>query len=168
MTLDTVSVTSIAGVGLAAGLLGGLLGIGGSVIMIPALALIFHKIDAQSQHLYQAAAMTANVAVAAPAAIEHLKRGALHKQLFAWVLGLVTLIAIVLGVIVSDQLDGLVLRRIFAAFLIYVAFYQRTPHRHARHPKNYLSTNESPQPAPRPSAASWASPQGSSVSAVAC
>lgn len=88
--------------------------------MIPALAIIFGSENPHSQHLYQAAAMAANVAVSAPAAIEHLRHGALHKRLFAWVLGS-AIVAIVLGVLASDQMDGGTLRRIFAVFLVYVA-----------------------------------------------
>lgn len=120
MTLDAGTITAVAGVGLAAGALGGLLGIGGSVVMIPALAIIFGAHDPQSQHLYQAAAMAVNVAVSAPAAAEHLRRGALHKKLFAWVLAS-ALVAIVLGVLASDQMNGVTLRRVFALFLVYVA-----------------------------------------------
>lgn len=136
MTLDTGPILAVLAVGLAAGALGGLLGIGGSVVMIPALAIIFGASNPHSQHLYQAAAMVANVAVSAPAAIEHIRRGALHKRLFAWVLAS-ALIAIVAGVLASDQLDGATLRRLFAVFLVYVAFttalrvVRRTPERHA-------------------------------------
>ncbi len=120
MTLDAATITAIAGVGLAAGALGGLLGIGGSVVMIPALAIILGSKDPESQHLYQAAAMAVNIAVSAPAAAEHIRRGALHKRLFVWVLAS-ALIAIVLGVLASDRMDGLTLRRVFAVFLVYVA-----------------------------------------------
>lgn len=136
MTLTALSIASIAGVGLAAGALGGLLGIGGSVVMIPALAIIFGSANPESQHLYQAAAMAANVAVSAPAAIEHIRRGALHKRLFAYVLA-AGVLAIIVGVYASDQMSGVLLRRIFAAFLAYVAIVtilkilRRTPERRA-------------------------------------
>lgn len=121
MTLDAGTITAVAGVGFAAGALGGLLGIGGSVVMIPALAIIFGSANPESQHLYQASAMAVNVAVSAPAAAEHLRRGALHKRLFAWVLAS-ALVAIVIGVVASDRLSGVTLRRVFALFLVYVAF----------------------------------------------
>lgn len=120
MTLDPITITSVAGVGLAAGLLGGLLGIGGSVVMIPALAIIFGSKNPHSQHLYQAAAMAVNVAVSAPAAAEHIRRGVLHAKLFVWVLAS-AMVTIVLGVLLSNTLDGLTLRRVFAVFLVYIS-----------------------------------------------
>jgi len=138
VTLETGTIAAVAGVGLAAGALGGLLGIGGSVVMIPALAIIFGSGNPESQHLYQAAAMAVNVAVSAPAAAEHLRRGALHKRLFAWVLAS-AIIAIALGVFASDRMDGVTLRRVFAAFLVYVALVtllkliRRTPEHHEDH-----------------------------------
>ena len=138
MTLDPVTITSIAAVGLCAGLLGGLLGIGGSVVMIPAMAIIFGSGNPEAQHLYQAAAMAVNVAVSAPAAAEHLRRGALHSRLFLYVL-ISALVAIVAGVLVSDQMDGLTLRRVFAVFLLYTAgvtvakLVRRTPEERDEH-----------------------------------
>ncbi len=64
--MDTLIVLII---GLAAGLLGGLLGIGGSVVMIPALT----EALGPRPHLYQAAAMIVNFFVVAPALIQHAK-----------------------------------------------------------------------------------------------
>ncbi len=60
-------------VGLLAGACGGLLGIGGSVVMIPAMCLIAGP---QRQHLYQAVALIANFFVVAPAVIRHRQAGA--------------------------------------------------------------------------------------------
>ncbi len=55
-------------VGLLAGASGGLLGIGGSVVMIPAMALLFGR---DQEHLYQATAMIVNFFVVAPAVVRH-------------------------------------------------------------------------------------------------
>lgn len=62
--------------GLVAGASGGLLGIGGSVVMIPGMVLLFGP---HQQHLYQAAAMIANVFVVAPAVIRHRQSRATLK-----------------------------------------------------------------------------------------
>ncbi|MHC4976341.1 MAG: sulfite exporter TauE/SafE family protein [Planctomycetota bacterium] len=107
-------------VGLLAGLLGGLLGIGGSVIMIPSLAIIFGGRDPSTQHLYQASAMAVNVAVSVPASIRHWKAGALEHRLLRIVLP-VALVSIVAGVMLSNLIEGRVLRLGFALFLLYVA-----------------------------------------------
>ncbi len=60
-------------VGLLAGTCGGLLGIGGSVVMIPAMCLLAGP---QRQHLYQAVALIVNFFVVAPAVIRHRQAGA--------------------------------------------------------------------------------------------
>ncbi len=53
-------------IGLVAGLVGGLAGIGGSIIMLPALGLFLgYKTPARTEHhLYMASAMTVNILVA--------------------------------------------------------------------------------------------------------
>ena len=64
---------ALALIGLLAGLLGGLLGIGGSIVMIPAMT----EVLGPDQHLYQAAAMTVNFFVVVPAVIRHSRAGAI-------------------------------------------------------------------------------------------
>jgi len=63
--------------GLVAGTLGGLLGVGGSVVMIPGLVWLLGSPGAApgEQHAFQAAAMVANVAVAVPAMLRHRQAG---------------------------------------------------------------------------------------------
>ena len=120
MSLTLLEIAITAGVGLAAGVLGGLLGIGGSIILIPAMVLIFPGRGADAQHLFQAAAMAVNVAVSLPAAIRHARAGAVRRDLLTWLLP-TGLTAILIGVWLSNQLNGLTLRRIFAGFLLYLA-----------------------------------------------
>lgn len=120
IALDAEHIAISAAVGLAAGVLGGLLGIGGSVVLIPGLAFAFGTSNPESQHLYQASAMAVNVAVSFPAALRHRKAGAIRADLFR-ILLISAAIAIVLGVLCSNLVDGLVLRRLFAAFLAYIA-----------------------------------------------
>lgn len=120
MILDTQAILTILAVGLCAGLLGGLLGIGGSIIMIPGLAFALRSDNPESQHLYQAAAMAVNVAVAAPAAVRHRRAGAVRADSFRVLLPSAAL-AIVAGALVSNMIPGLALKRIFGVFLVYVA-----------------------------------------------
>lgn len=119
MNIDAQAMLVILAVGLCAGLLGGLLGIGGSVIMIPGLALALHSADPESQHLFQASAMAVNVAVAAPAAMRHRRAGAVRADAFRVMLPSAA-IAIVAGALLSNLIPGLTLRRLFAVFLVYV------------------------------------------------
>jgi uncharacterized membrane protein YfcA len=119
-SIETTDIIPLLLTGLTAGVLGGLLGIGGSIIMIPAMAVLFAKRDWSDQHLIQAAAMLVNVAVAIPAARKHYRMGAFRADLFKAMLP-ATIVFIIIGVLVSDQLPSGWLRRLFAVFLIYVA-----------------------------------------------
>lgn len=119
--LTTQDVAITAAVGLLAGVLGGLLGIGGSIILIPGMALAFGSSNPESQHLFQASAMVVNVAVSLPAALRHHKAGVVRHDLFR-ILLISAGVMIVVGVLVSNVFPGLVLRRIFAVFLAYVMF----------------------------------------------
>jgi len=106
-------------VGFVAGILGGLLGIGGSVIMIPSLSILMQGNEHVDQHLIQASAMVVNVAVAIPSAMRHYKAGAVRMEVVRWMLP-IGLLAILLGVLLSDQFSASVLKQIFAVFLFYV------------------------------------------------
>jgi len=110
---DTALVLAI---GFGAGLLGGLLGLGGSVIIIPALTLL----RGPNQHLYQAAAMIVNVVVAASATAKHSRAGTIRWDVARRMLPAAA-IAIGVGVATSDRLDGPTLGRIFGVFLLYFA-----------------------------------------------
>jgi len=108
-------------IGLAAGLVGGTLGVGGSIVMIPAMT----ELLGPDQHRYQAAAMIVTFFVAAPAAYQHRRAGAIEAST---VLRLVPIgvIAIVCGVLLSELRifagpNESYLRLLFALFLLTVA-----------------------------------------------
>lgn len=112
-----------AGIGLVMGLFGGLLGIGGSVVMIPAMVIIFKG----NQHLYQAAAMICNFFVAISAAFVHKKAKILVIDVIKWLVpaGLVGILA---GVWLSNAeffagANHRNLTRVFGVFMVYVAVY---------------------------------------------
>lgn len=106
-------------IGLCAGLLGGLVGLGGSVLMIPWLTVAFASRPWGDQHLFQAASMVVNLAVAVPSTLRHHRARAVDwravRGILPWAVG-----AILAGVLVSDVLPGSTLRRGFAIFLVYV------------------------------------------------
>ncbi|MBC8309704.1 MAG: sulfite exporter TauE/SafE family protein [Planctomycetes bacterium] len=108
------------GLGLAAGTLGGLLGIGGSVIMIP--VLIF-SIPTMSIHLAQAIAMSVNPAVAISSAAKHHKNKNVSWYVVKRVLPM-SLLFIVLAAWFSNQIKGAWLEFTFAVFLIWVLWDQ--------------------------------------------
>ncbi len=122
MELTLLEIIELVFIGLAAGTLGGMLGIGGSVIMIPAMAIIFREFNQRewfNQHLAQAAAMWVNLAIAIPSARTHWKNDNVPKDLFVYLFP-AALISIIGGVLLSDLLPGNVLAQLFAVFLLYV------------------------------------------------
>ncbi len=115
----------IAGVGLLAGLLGGMLGVGGSLIMIPAMVWLLgqDRTSGYNQHLYQAAAMIVNVAVVAPAAVRH-HMNRLVVWPVVWRIAAVAAGAILVGVWLSNRFSGptgaVWLGRVLGVFIVYV------------------------------------------------
>lgn len=120
----TTPLIAIACIGLVAGCLGGLLGVGGSVIMIPSLAFLF---GGEHQHQYQAAAMLVNVAVAFPAMRRHRQAGAIMPPVLKGMLP-AAIVGVLAGVWVSNLPlfrgadGGIKLGRVLAVFLVYVIY----------------------------------------------
>jgi uncharacterized membrane protein YfcA len=113
--------------GLGAGIFGGLLGIGGSVIMIPVLGFIL----GWPFHLAQAAAMTVNPAVALTAAIRHRKAMNVSMNTVKKVLP-ISIICISFAAWLSNQLQAAYLEGGFGLFLLWVLWDQLS----ALRPKN--------------------------------
>ena len=110
-------------IGLSMGAAGGLLGIGGSVVMIPAMFFVF----GENQHLYQASAMICNFFVAVSAAAAHRKGALLMKSVVKWLIPS-AMVGVISGVLLSNTpifvgKGSYILVRIFGMFLLYVAFY---------------------------------------------
>ena len=120
MTLDIIDTASLLLIGLFAGMLGGLAGLGGSIIMIPAMAVLFHGRPFDNQHLYQAASMAVNVCVSIPAALRHRRAGMIRADLFRAMVP-ATVVMIVVGVGVSNAIDSKALEACFAVFVVCVA-----------------------------------------------
>ncbi|HPF41444.1 MAG TPA: sulfite exporter TauE/SafE family protein [Phycisphaerae bacterium] len=117
----------LIGVGLLAGFCGGLLGIGGSVIIIPALILWFRG---DGQHLFQATAMMVNFFVVAPAVIRHFAARAYDAAMLRGMIPS-AIVGILVGVWLSefDIFRGPGqgrLQLIFATFLLYIFFQNLT------------------------------------------
>lgn len=103
--------------GLAAGWLGGLLGIGGSIVMIPVLTLVFRH----DQHVSQAAAMIVNIVVALSGTLRHHRAKAIDWSVTGRLVP-AGLVFILVGVEASNQMDGAALGRVFGVFLLYVVY----------------------------------------------
>lgn len=114
---------TLMAIGLVGGLAGGLLGIGGSVVMIPGMSLCFGP----DQHLYQGAAMMVNFFVVLPAILPHLEAGAVLRPIVRRTIPF-AIVGVVVGVWASSGwwfrgTNEIWLSRIFGLFLFYVAGY---------------------------------------------
>jgi len=110
-------------VGLLAGGIGGMLGIGGSVLMIPAMMLLLGP----NLHLYQGAAMIVNLFVAVPSTWQHVRHRAVLRSVVRVTVP-TAVAAVLIGVWISEGpwLRGrneIHLARAFGVFLWYVAAY---------------------------------------------
>lgn len=109
----------IALVGAGGGIVGGLAGLGGSIVMLPGLALVlgFATAAHTEQHGYMAAAMCANVAVALPAAWRHRREGVVRARDAAKLIPTMVL-CVLAGVELSNTLDGVVLTRLLGGMIL--------------------------------------------------
>lgn len=101
-------------VGLAAGFMAGLLGIGGGIVVIPALVYLMGF----SQQMAQGTSLAMMIPpIGIFAAINYYKQGYINIK-YALILAVVFTIGGYFGSKVSVSIDEVLMKRIFAAFLI--------------------------------------------------
>lgn len=100
--------------GFIGGFAGGLLGVGGGVIYIPAMVLVLDE----QQHLAQGASLAAIIATAIVGGTTHFRRGNVDLPTVAWVAP-VAAAAGFGAALLAGVLDGDTLRRIFAVVALY-------------------------------------------------
>lgn len=123
LILEPLYLIAFAAVGALAGLLAGLLGIGGGAVIVPALILLFTQLgfsDTWIPHQAVATSLATVVATGAASTWAHQRRGAVSWQLVLR-LGPWILIGAWLGAWIAGWLPGLWLKRLFALFLLYNA-----------------------------------------------
>lgn len=116
LTLGAGSVVALVVVGSAAGLLAALLGVGGGVVFVPALSILFGA----PQHLAQGTSLVTIVPTTAVAAVAHARAGRVDWPLAG---------TIAAGGLISGSVSGVLalatapdlLRRLFAVLLVVVA-----------------------------------------------
>ncbi len=113
----------LVSIGVLMGLFGGLLGVGGSIVMIPALVFAF----GENEHLYQASAMICNFFVAITSALVHKKADVLVADVVKLLIPSAAAAAVV-GVAISNSAlfagkNSYLLARIYGGFLLYVIVY---------------------------------------------
>jgi uncharacterized membrane protein YfcA len=103
-------------IGVAAGLLAGLLGVGGGVLFVPGLVILVGL----SQHEAVATSLLAVIPVAIVGAYRQDRYGNVRRA-DALLLGGLSVAGAAAGVVLANALSGALLRDLFAVFLIIVA-----------------------------------------------
>jgi len=122
--MEATSYILLSLVGVAAGVLGGLLGIGGSSVMLPAMVWILGASvgGVEQIHQYMAAAMIVNFLLILPSVVAHVRNRAVWPKVWR-VLVVAALAGIVVGVQVSyffDKARAKYLRWFVGVFFVYV------------------------------------------------
>lgn len=110
-------------VGVGAGLIAGLLGLGGGVVIVPALAVVFAARPEIAPELVMHLAIGTSLAAIVPTAVSstwaHHRHGAIRWEIFR-AMAAALAVGALLGAAVADHLPGAWLARIFGAFIIAV------------------------------------------------
>jgi uncharacterized protein len=103
-------------IGLAGGVVAGLLGVGGGVLFVPALVFFVGL----GQHQAEATSLLAIVPVALAGTYQQDRYGNVRRR-DALLLGVLSLVGAGTGVALANALSGAALRDCFAAFMVLVA-----------------------------------------------
>ncbi len=115
-------ILELLAIGLLAGVLGGMLGIGGGIVMIPAMVFILGRAETYGPnylHVYKLASIISSVLLSIPAAVHHRRAGAVVRGM-QWAMVPGALLGVLAGVLVSGLMTGAgteTLRRLFGGFL---------------------------------------------------
>lgn len=137
-----MDIVILLSMGALAGVLAGLLGIGGGIIIVPVLALVFESQGVPVgvlMHVAIGTSLATIVATSISSMRAHHKRGAIHWDVFRFITpGIV--IGALLGAVLADVIHGEQLRLIFAVFMFLVAtqmIIARMPDPHRRLPERF-------------------------------
>jgi uncharacterized membrane protein YfcA len=103
-------------IGLCAGIVGGLLGVGGGVLFVPGLVIVLGL----GQHQAEATSLLTIVPVAIVGTIKQDRYGNVRRK-DALLMGLLSVAGVAVGVVLANALSGSVLRVSFALLMLLVA-----------------------------------------------
>ena len=123
-TLITMGVLLLA-VGAFAGVLAGLLGVGGGIILVPAFFYVFHALgypDFQLMQVCLATSLATIIVTSIRSVMAHNKKGAVDWEILrSWALGIV--LGAVVGFFIASSLRSATLQMIFGVLAIIVGLY---------------------------------------------
>ncbi len=115
--MDLQSTILIAVIGIVAGILGGMLGLGGAIIIIPALVMIL----GYSQQMAQGTALIMMVLpVGALAAFQYYQKGFVDVKA-SLIMAAFFFIGGYLGARFATQIPQVILKKVFATMLVFIA-----------------------------------------------
>lgn len=129
MAIDYQLLATLAGVllatGVVAGLLAGLLGVGGGIVMVPILYYVFGAIgvdEAVRMHMAVGTSLAAMIPTSIRSALAHHAKGAVDVAMFKLWLPAIAL-GVLVGVLTAAKVKGPVLMTVFAVFATVVALH---------------------------------------------
>jgi len=135
MTFLLIGALACAVIGVFAGLLGGALGLGGGVVIVPPLIYLFQALGFDDAVVVQMAVGTslATIIVTAGSSVRAHHRAGFVRWPLAWRLAVGIVIGALAGAVVADRLSGEMLTRLFGIFAILIAAQMLFSRRRAVH-----------------------------------
>lgn len=115
--MSASAILGLLGIGLIAGVISGLLGVGGGVILVPGLVILLGL----SQHEAEGTSLLAIIPVVLVGAISQRRYGNVRSE-DAVVIGLLSVGGAAAGVVLANALSGSALRVAFATLMLVIAF----------------------------------------------
>jgi len=116
LVLDVLTVLALLALGVVTGILAGLLGVGGGIIVVPALMLVFGTSDL----IAKGTSLLMMIPTAVSGTIGNVRRGNVDLVAAA-IIGLAACTTTALGAWIAVQVDPLVANILFALFLTVIA-----------------------------------------------
>jgi uncharacterized protein len=116
MELDPLTLVTLLAIGLAAGFLAGLLGVGGGILLVPAMVLLLGF----DQHVAQGTSLVVIVPAALIGSWTHYRRGTIRLR-DAMLVAAGGIVGAAIGSVSALSLDDELLRRLFALVLLATA-----------------------------------------------
>ena len=105
------------GIGLLAGTLGGMLGVGGGVILIPGMVFLMDV----EQHTAQGVSLAVISAMALVGTVTHYRQDNVRLRVALWIIPAAVIFSFI-GGMVADVLDASILRQIVGGVIIMAGF----------------------------------------------
>lgn len=111
-----MTVVALIACGLLAGVVGGMLGVGGGIIFVPALVLIVGLTQVEAE----ATSLLAIIPVAVAAVWRQREYGNVRMK-EGLIIGALSVVGVLVGVVVANAVSGQILKIAFASLLVLVA-----------------------------------------------